>query len=160
MYCTWGRPDIAEVLFSEAILEGRPIDVYTQRHMWRAFTYIDDIVEGVLRAVLNAPSPDSGWSSERPDPATSSGAPSRVFNSENSRPVELPEFIAAIEWVISREADVDLMDVQLGDVPATYAVVDGLLGRSAFGRLPRLQRAWVGLSTGSGNSYGLSRGKR
>lgn len=126
VYGPWGRPDMALFLFTKAILEGRPIDVYNEGRMRRDFTYVDDVVEGIVRVAENPPSPDEAWSSERPNPATSGVAPYRVYNIGNSEPVELMRFIEAIEEATGREAKKNLLPMQPGDVLATYADVEGL----------------------------------
>ncbi len=120
VYGPWGRPDMALFLFTKAILEDRPIDVYNFGKMKRDFTYIDDIVEGVVRVIDNPPQGDSCWSGRRPNPA-SSKAPYRVYNIGNGSPVELMEFIHAIEKALGKEAKKNLLPIQPGDVPATWA---------------------------------------
>ena len=117
VYGPWGRPDMAPMLFTQAILEGRAIDVYNHGQMQRDFTYIDDIVEGVVRT-LDRPA--------TPKPQTSHAAPYRVFNIGNSDPVPLLEFIACIETALGRTAEKRLLPMQPGDVPATYASTDAL----------------------------------
>jgi len=125
VYGPWGRPDMALFLFTRAILDGSPIKVFNHGDMQRDFTYIDDIVEGVARIMGWLPEPDPHWRSERPDPG-SSYAPYRVYNIGNNRPVKLTDFIGALEKVLGREAEKELLDMQPGDVPATYANVDDL----------------------------------
>jgi len=125
VYGPWGRPDMALFLFTRAILAGEPIDVFNHGHMRRDFTYIDDIVEGVLRTLDRVPEPDPAWSGDRPDPATSR-APYRVYNIGNHRPVDLLHFIAVIEDALGTKAKVNLLPMQPGDVPETCADVEDL----------------------------------
>jgi UDP-glucuronate 4-epimerase len=125
VYGPWGRPDMAIWLFVEAILAGRPIDVFNHGRMKRDFTYIDDIVEGVVRVAERVPQPDPQWSALEPDPATSS-APYRIYNIGNHRPVELMHVIATIETCLGVTAQKNLLPMQPGDVPETYADVADL----------------------------------
>ena len=126
VYGPWGRPDMALFLFTKAILEGRPIDVYNFGCMQRDFTYIDDIVEGVVRVVDRPAAANPSWSSDEPDPGTSQ-APYRVYNIGNNNPVELGRFIEVIEQSLGMEATKNLMPLQPGDVPSTSADVDDLM---------------------------------
>lgn len=126
VYGPWGRPDMALFLFTEAILKGEPIKVFNYGDMVRDFTYIDDIVEGVVRVIANPPKGNPGWSGMRPDPA-SSRAPYRIFNIGNQNPVKLTDFIAAIEEELGIKAKRELLPIQPGDVPATSADVSGLM---------------------------------
>lgn len=120
VYGPWGRPDMALFLFTEAILEGRPINVFNHGEMMRDFTYVDDIVEGILR-VLDRPAENNfNYDASHPDPATSN-APYRIFNIGNNRPVKLMEYIAALEAALGRVAEKKFLPLQAGDVPATYA---------------------------------------
>ncbi len=125
VYGPWGRPDMALFLFTKAILEGRPIDVFNNGKMKRDFTYIDDIVEGVIRTLDHPATPNPAWSGDHPDPGTSM-APARVYNIGNHQPVELLYFIEVLEKAIGKKAEKKLMPLQPGDVPATYADVDDL----------------------------------
>jgi UDP-glucuronate 4-epimerase len=125
VYGPWGRPDMAYFLFTKAILEGKPIDVYNRGDMRRDFTYIDDAVEAVARVLENPPVPDPAWDGERPDPARSY-APYRLYNIGNNRPVELGRFIQVLEECIGRRAEKNLLPMQKGDVLATYADVEDL----------------------------------
>jgi len=125
VYGPWGRPDMALFLFTRAILEGRPIEVFNHGRMQRDFTYIDDIVEGVLRVTDRVAAPDPAYTPQQPDPATSN-APYRVFNIGNQQPVPLLEFIACIEQALGRKAHMNLLPMQDGDVPATHADVEAL----------------------------------
>ena len=120
VYGPWGRPDMAYFLFTKAILEGRPIDVYNQGKMQRDFTYIDDIVEGVTRVLNRPPAGEPGWSEKVPDPS-SSKAPYRIYNIGYGRPVYLMEFIQAIEKALGRKAEINLLPLHRGDVPVTWA---------------------------------------
>jgi UDP-glucuronate 4-epimerase len=131
VYGPWGRPDMALFLFTDAILKGRPIQVFNHGRMQRDFTYIDDIVEGVVRVMGRLPAPNPAWSGERPDPGTSY-APYKIFNIGNNQPVELNTFIATIESVLGRTAQKEFLDMQPGDVPATYADVDDLMADVGF----------------------------
>jgi UDP-glucuronate 4-epimerase len=131
VYGPWGRPDMALWLFTEAILAGRPIDVFNEGRMRRDFTYIDDIVEGVIRVADRIPGPNPRWNSASPDPA-SSFAPYRVYNIGNHQPVELMHLIAVLEHCLGRTAEKRLLPMQPGDVPATYADVDDLVADVGF----------------------------
>ncbi len=125
VYGPWGRPDMALFLFTKAILENRPIDVYNHGKMRRDFTYIDDIVEGIVRVADRPAPPNREWNSDRPDPGTSR-APYRVYNIGNHQPVELEYFIDVLEDALGRKAVRNLLPIQPGDVPATYADVEDL----------------------------------
>jgi UDP-glucuronate 4-epimerase len=125
VYGPWGRPDMALFLFTKAILEGRPIDVFNYGKMRRDFTYIDDIVEGVVRTLDNTAQPNPAWSGDCPDPGTSN-APYRLYNIGNNNPVELLHLIETLEKALGKQAEKNLMPIQPGDVPATYADVDDL----------------------------------
>jgi UDP-glucuronate 4-epimerase len=125
VYGPWGRPDMALFLFTKAILEGRPIDVFNHGKMRRDFTYIDDIVEGILRTADHVAPPDPAWTGDVPDPGTSS-APYRVYNIGNDDPVELMELIATLERELGQVAVKNMLPIQPGDVPATWANVDDL----------------------------------
>ena len=131
VYGPWGRPDMALFLFTKAILEGRPIDVYNHGKMQRDFTYIDDIVEGVIRVSDRTATPNPAYVTETPDPGTSN-VPYRVFNIGNHHPVQLMDFIAAIEQALGMTAQKNLMPMQPGDVPATYADVEALEAWTGF----------------------------
>ena len=125
VYGPWGRPDMALFLFTKAILEGRPIDVFNYGKMQRDFTYIDDIVEGIVRVIDRTPGPNPEWSGDRPDPSTSY-APYRLYNIGNNNPVELMHYIEVLEDCLGKKAERNLLPIQAGDVPATYADVDDL----------------------------------
>ena len=131
VYGPWGRPDMALFLFTKAILEGKPIDVFNYGKMQRDFTYIDDIVEGVIRVADNIPQPDLKWSGDKPDPSRSR-APYRIYNIGNNNPVELMKFIEVLEETLGKKAEKNLLPIQLGDVPATYANVDDLIRDVGF----------------------------
>jgi len=125
VYGPWGRPDMAMFLFTKAILEGKPIDVFNHGKMRRDFTYIDDIVEGIVRTADRVAAPNPDYSSEVPDPGTSS-APYRVYNIGNNNPVELMDMIGTLERVLGQKAEKRMLPLQPGDVPATWADVDDL----------------------------------
>ncbi|MDR2215687.1 MAG: NAD-dependent epimerase, partial [Nevskiaceae bacterium] len=125
VYGPWGRPDMALFLFTKNILAGKPIDVFNNGHHKRDFTYVEDIAEGVVRALDRVATPDPQWNSDDPDPATSS-APYRVYNIGNNRQVELLHYIETLEKCLGRKAQRNLLPLQLGDVPDTYADVSDL----------------------------------
>jgi len=131
VYGPWGRPDMALFLFTRAILEGRPIDVFNEGRMERDFTYIDDIVEGVSRIMERIPAPDASWNGARPDPSISF-APYRIYNIGNNQPVNLMDFIAILEGRLVRKAKKRFLPMQAGDVPATFADVDDLMADADF----------------------------
>jgi len=131
VYGPWGRPDMAYFLFTKAILEGKPIDVFNFGRMQRDFTYIDDIVEGVVKVIDRIPGPNPRWSSEDPDPATSY-APYKLYNIGNNNPVELMHFIEVLEDCLGKKAEKNLLPIQAGDVPATYADIDDLIKDVGF----------------------------
>ena len=120
VYGPWGRPDMSPFLFTDAILNHRPIKVFNHGDMLRDFTYIDDIVEGVIRVLDHTATPNADWRAEQPDPSTSS-APYRIYNIGNSHPVRLIDFIAAIEIACGHEAEKELLPMQPGDVYQTNA---------------------------------------
>ncbi|HRZ23039.1 MAG TPA: NAD-dependent epimerase [Candidatus Contendobacter sp.] len=126
VYGPWGRPDMALFLFTRAILAGEPIDVFNYGHHRRDFTYIDDIVEGVIRVLDRVATPNPDWSSDAPDPATSR-APYRLYNIGSHRPVELMRYIEVLEDCLGRKAIRNLLPMQPGDVPDTYADVEALV---------------------------------
>ncbi len=131
VYGPWGRPDMALFLFTKAILHGRPIDVFNFGKMQRDFTYIDDIVEGVVRVMGKTPVPNHGWSGKAPDPG-SSLAPYKLYNIGNNQPVELMRFIEVLEQQLGRKAEKNMLPLQPGDVPATWADVDDLVRDVGF----------------------------
>ncbi len=126
VYGPWGRPDMAMWLFASAILAGQPIKLFNHGNMRRDFTYVDDVVESVVRLVDRVPEGNPKWSAEAPDPATSS-APWRVYNIGNNNPVELLEVVRLLEEKIGMKAKRELLPMQPGDVPATFADVDDLM---------------------------------
>ncbi|HEV8069629.1 MAG TPA: NAD-dependent epimerase [Planctomycetaceae bacterium] len=131
VYGPWGRPDMALWLFTDAILAGRSINVFNYGKMRRDFTYIDDIVEGILRVADRIPAPNAEWSATAPNPA-SSFAPFRVYNIGNNQPVELMRLIAVLEQQLGRKAELNLLPMQPGDVPETYADIDDLIRDVGF----------------------------
>jgi UDP-glucuronate 4-epimerase len=143
VYGPWGRPDMALFLFTKAILEGKPIDVFNHGNMQRDFTYVDDIVEGVIRVMDRIAAPDPAYRAEAPDPGTSN-VPYRVFNIGNHNPVPLLDFIDCIEDALGMKAQKNLLPLQDGDVPATYADVDAL-------------RDWVGFTPATDIRTGVQR---
>jgi UDP-glucuronate 4-epimerase len=126
VYGPWGRPDMALFMFTRNILEGKPIDVFNHGHHRRDFTYVDDIAEGVVRACARIAQPDPNWDSRAPDPASSS-APFRLYNIGNNQPVQLMRYIEVIEQCLGRTAHKNLLPLQLGDVPETFADIDDLV---------------------------------
>jgi UDP-glucuronate 4-epimerase len=143
VYGPWGRPDMALFLFTRAILEGRPIDVFNHGRMKRDFTYVDDIVEGVIRVVDRIAAPDPAFVSDHPDPGRSH-APFRVFNIGNHDPVELMAFIEAIEAALGTKAVRNFLPLQDGDVPATHADTSEL-------------QAWTGFAPATSVAEGVRR---
>ncbi|MBX3118008.1 MAG: NAD-dependent epimerase [Fimbriimonadaceae bacterium] len=125
VYGPWGRPDMAAFLFTKAILEGKPIDVYNNGKMQRDFTFIDDIAEGVVRVMRKPAEPNPEWDSSNPDPG-SGKAPYRIYNIGNNRPTELLKFIQVLETALGRKAEMNMLPMQPGDVPATAADISGL----------------------------------
>ena len=143
VYGPWGRPDMALFLFTKAILEGRPIDVFNHGKMQRDFTYVDDIVEGVVRVLDRVATPNADYRAESPDPATSN-VPFRIFNIGNHHPVPLLDYIGCVEQALGMKAEMNLLPLQDGDVPATYADVDAL-------------RDWVGFTPATDIRTGIGR---
>ena len=131
VYGPWGRPDMALFLFTRAILADEPIDVYNEGRMQRDFTYIDDIVEGIVRVMNRTPAPNPTWDGDHPDPATSF-APYKIYNIGNNQPVALLDFIATLERSLGKKATLNLLPLQPGDVPATYADVEDLMADVGF----------------------------
>ena len=126
VYGPFGRPDMALFLFTKAILAGQPIDVFNYGHHKRDFTYVSDIVEGVVRAMDHVAAPNPKWDGDRPDPATSK-APYRLYNIGNQQPVELLHYIELLEECLGRKAEKNMLPMQLGDVPDTWADVEDLV---------------------------------
>ncbi|QXP86978.1 NAD-dependent epimerase [Methylococcus capsulatus] len=131
VYGPWGRPDMALFKFTRNILAGQPIDVYNYGHHRRDFTYIDDIVEGVVQTLDKVAAPDPAWRGDRPDPGTSR-APYRLYNIGNNEPVELLRFIEVLEHCLGCKAEMNLLPMQDGDVPDTYADVDDLMRDTGY----------------------------
>lgn len=127
VYGPWGRPDMALFLFTKAILAGEPIKVFNHGHHKRSFTYVDDIVEGVLCALDNVPEKDSEWNALAPDPGSSGVAPYRIFNIGNEETVELLRYIEVLEQCLGKKAQMNLLPLQPGDVPDTEADVSKLI---------------------------------
>ena len=126
VYGPWGRPDMALFLFTKAILSNEKIQVFNHGKHRRDFTYIDDIVEGIIRTLDSPATSNLKWNSDQPDPATSN-APWRVYNIGNNQPIELMDYIAALEKALGKKAEKEFLPLQAGDVPATYANVDDLV---------------------------------
>jgi UDP-glucuronate 4-epimerase len=126
VYGPWGRPDMALFLFTKNILAGKPIDVFNYGNHRRDFTFVEDIAQGVVRAVDRVAQPNADWNSDAPDPATSK-APYRLYNIGNNQPVELMRYIECIENSLGKKAQKNLLPLQAGDVPDTFADVDDLV---------------------------------
>ena len=131
VYGPWGRPDMAMWIFASAIMSGQPIKLFNNGNMRRDFTYVDDVVESVVRLVERPPAANPKWSGDAPDPG-SSAAPWRVYNIGNNNPVELMEVVRLLEEKIGMKAKRELLPMQPGDVPATYADVDDLMREVDF----------------------------
>ncbi|TWT58211.1 dTDP-glucose 4,6-dehydratase [Thalassoglobus neptunius] len=131
VYGPWGRPDMALFLFTKAILADKPIDVFNEGKMQRDFTYIDDIVDGIIRVLDRPAEPNPQWSGDSPDPSTSK-APYRIFNIGNHRPVELLEMIQSLERCLGKKAKMNLLPMQPGDVPATFADIESIREVTGF----------------------------
>lgn len=129
VYGPWGRPDMAPILFARAIASGQPIKVFNHGRHSRSFTYIDDVVEGVIRVLSKPPERDERWDSRAPDPASSGVAPFRLYNIGHEQPVQLLDFIRALERHLGREAKMEMLPLQPGDVPDTAADVSDLVAR-------------------------------
>ena len=144
VYGPWGRPDMALFLFTRAILAGEPIKVFNHGKHKRSFTYVDDIVEGVIRALDRPPGTDPAWNGDAPDPASSGVAPYRIYNIGNEQPVELLRYIEVLEQCLDRKAQMDLLPLQPGDVPDTEADVSELIAATGY-------RPQVGVEQGVAN---------
>jgi UDP-glucuronate 4-epimerase len=131
VYGPWGRPDLSLFIFTKAILANEPLPVFNYGNMSRDFTYVDDIVEGIVRLISNVPLPNPDWNGDNPDPGTS-WIPYRIYNIGNHEPIGLLDFIKIIEETLGRKANLDLMPMQLGDVKATFADVDELTSAVGF----------------------------
>lgn len=127
VYGPWGRPDMSPILFASAIAEGRPIKVFNHGRHSRSFTYIDDIVEGVVRTLDRPPTANAAWSGDAPDPASSGVAPYRIYNIGHEQPVQLMHYIKVLEQCLGREAKMEMLPLQPGDVPDTEADVSELI---------------------------------
>ena len=132
VYGPWGRPDMALFLFTRAILAGEPIKVFNHGHHKRSFTYVDDIVEGVVRALDTVPGKDPDWNGLSPDPATSGVAPYRIYNIGNEQPVQLLRYIEVLEQCLGRKATLEMLPLQAGDVPDTEADVSDLISQVGY----------------------------
>ena len=132
VYGPWGRPDMALFLFTKAILDGKPIKVFNHGKHKRSFTYVDDIVEGVLRTLDRVPGKDPDWDSAAPDPASSGVAPYRLYNIGNEQPVELLRYIEVLEQCLGKKAEMELLPLQAGDVPDTEADVSDLIANVGY----------------------------
>ncbi len=151
VYGPWGRPDMALFLFTRAILAGEPIKVFNHGRHKRSFTYVDDIVEGVIRTLDTLPTRDSQWNGNAPDPASSGVAPYRLYNIGNAETVELMRYIAVLEQCLGRKAQMEMLPMQAGDVPDTEADVSELI--RAVGYAPK-----VSIETGIANFVDWYRG--
>jgi UDP-glucuronate 4-epimerase len=138
VYGPWGRPDMALFIFTRKILAGEPIEVFNEGNHARDFTYIDDIVEGVVRVADRIAAPNPAWDGDEPDPATSR-APYRLYNIGNNQPVELMHFISCIENALGRRATMRFLPLQAGDVPRTYADIDTLVEDAGFRPATRIE---------------------
>ena len=144
VYGPWGRPDMALFLFTRAILAGEPIKVFNHGKHKRSFTYVDDIVEGVIRVLDRPPGTDPAWNGDAPDPASSGVAPYRIYNIGNEQPVELLRYIEVLEQCLGRKAQMELLPLQAGDVPDTEADVSELIAATGY-------RPQVGVEQGVAN---------
>ncbi len=144
VYGPWGRPDMALFLFTKAILAGEPIKVFNHGKHKRSFTYVDDIVEGVIRTLDKVPGKDAGWDGHAPDPGSSGVAPYRIFNIGNEQPVELLRYIEVLEQCLGKKAQMQMLPLQAGDVPDTEADVSALIENVGY-------RPVVSVEEGVGN---------
>ncbi|MDD5240713.1 MAG: NAD-dependent epimerase [Sulfuricella sp.] len=158
VYGPWGRPDMSPSLFADAILAGRPIDVFNEGRMQRDFTYIDDIAEGVVRVLDKVAAPDPSFDRAAPDPA-SSYAPYRIYNIGNHEPVELMAFIEAIENAVGKKAVKNMLPMQDGDVVATYADIDDLTRAVGFAPHTRLDEGIAKFAAWFKDYYGARTAK-
>jgi len=131
VYGPWGRPDMAMWIFTKAIMEGQPIRLFNHGKMQRDFTYVDDVVESVVRLIEKPAAPDPAWSGDKPDPS-SSAAPWRVYNIGNNQPTDVPHVVELLEKALGRTTSREMLPMQPGDVPATYADVDDLMRDVGF----------------------------
>jgi UDP-glucuronate 4-epimerase len=151
VYGPWGRPDMALFLFTKAILAGEPIKVFNHGHHKRSFTYVDDIVEGVIRSLDKVPGRDANWDGRAPDPGTSGVAPYRIYNIGNEQPVELLRYIEVLEECLGKKAIMEMLPLQAGDVPDTEADVSALIANTGY-------RPVVSVEEGVGNFVQWYRG--
>jgi UDP-glucuronate 4-epimerase len=154
VYGPWGRPDMALFLFTKAILEGRPIDIFNHGKMVRDFTYIDDIVEGVYRVMHRIPEPNTTWDGNDPDPATSY-CPYRIYNIGNNQKVDLMRYIEVLEECLGKKAEKNFLPMQPGDVPATYANVDDLMRDVGFKPNTRIEEGIMRFVTWYREYFGI-----
>jgi len=131
VYGPWGRPDMALFLFTKSILEGKPIDLFNHGRMRRNFTYVDDVVEGIVRVIPRPPAPDPEWDSVSGDPSRSR-APYKIYNIGNDEPIELTDFVALIEEHLGRKALINPLPIQPGDVPVTFADVEDMMRDTGY----------------------------
>ena len=131
VYGPWGRPDMAMWIFTKAILEGQPVKLFNHGRMRRDFTYVDDVVESVVRLIDKPALPDQSWSGDNPDPSRSA-APWRIYNIGNNQPTDVPDVVSLIEKSLGRTAQREMLPMQPGDVPETYADVDDLMRDTGF----------------------------
>ena len=131
VYGPWGRPDMAYSIFSDSILNGRPIQVFNNGNMKRDFTYIDDVVKGIVNALNNPPSADENWDGKEA-PASSSSAPYKIYNLGNNKPVNLMRFIRLLEQNLGRTANIELKEMQAGDVMSTWADIDNSIKELSY----------------------------
>jgi UDP-glucuronate 4-epimerase len=139
VYGPWGRPDMALFIFTKAILEGKPIQVFNNGEMERDFTYVDDIVEGIFRILMKEPKGNPGWNGLKPDPS-SSPAPYKIYNIGNSKPVKLMDFIKAIETTLGKKAIIDFQPMQAGDVAKTWASTELLHNAHDFSSMTDIHK--------------------
>jgi UDP-glucuronate 4-epimerase len=159
VYGPWGRPDMAYFLFTKAILEDRPINVFNNGKMKRDFTYIDDIIEGVWRVIHKLPEPDPHWNGDAPDPGTSY-APYRVYNIGNNQQVDLMHFIETLEKCLGKKAEKNFLPMQPGDVPATYADIDDLTRDTGFKPSTTIEEGLQHFVDWYREYYGQAKGER
>ena len=154
VYGPWGRPDMALFLFTRAILAGEPIKVFNHGKHKRSFTYVDDIVEGVIRSLDRPPGTDPAWRGDAPDPASSGVAPYRIYNIGNEQPVELLRYIEVLEQCLGRKAQMDLLPLQPGDVPDTEADVSELIANVGYRPVVQVEEGVTKFVTWYRNYYG------
>ena len=155
VYGPWGRPDMALFLFTKAILDGKPIRVFNHGKHKRSFTYVDDIVEGVVRALDRVPGKAPDWNSAAPDPATSGVAPYRLYNIGNEQPVELLRYIEVLEQCLGRKAQMELLPLQAGDVPDTEADVSDLIAHVGYRPMVQVEQGVANFVAWYRDYYGV-----